>query len=275
MTQNQALKSFRGKTTSSEEIDNEINDMKAELGAQSSGNKMSLLELMKSKQLRRPLEIAVVLHLSQQLSGINSVFYYSTIIFESAGISGDNAKIATVGIGSVMVLMTLVSIPLMESLGRRSLHIVGLAGMFFSAILLTFSLIFQEKLEFIKYISIVAALLYVMFFAFGPGSVPWLLVSELFTQNSRGSAMSISVFVNWSANFVVGLAYPAMQLVLKNYSFIPFIILLAIFWYYCVTNMPETKGRTFEEISSLFSLPDTQANFASQQTSYGIIQSQQ
>ena len=71
---------------------------------------------------RMPLLIAIVMQLSQQLSGINAVFYYSTNLFITTGLSETSAKYATIGIGSVMVLMTLISIPLMDRSGRRKIN---------------------------------------------------------------------------------------------------------------------------------------------------------
>jgi len=69
--------------------------------------------------------IAIVMQLSQQLSGINAIFYYSTDLFTDAGLGSEEAKYATLGVGGVMVLMTLASIPLMDKMGRRTLHLWG------------------------------------------------------------------------------------------------------------------------------------------------------
>lgn len=88
-----------------------------------------------------PLLIAVVMQLSQQLSGINAIFYYSTDVFKSAGLDSTQAKYATSAVGGCMVLMTLVSIPLMDQAGRRTLHLTGLGGMFLTSIFLTISLL--------------------------------------------------------------------------------------------------------------------------------------
>lgn len=72
-----------------------------------------------------PLVIGIVMQLSQQLSGINAIFYYSTNIFTESGLTEEAAKYATIGVGAVMVIMTLVSIPLMDKAGRRTLHLYG------------------------------------------------------------------------------------------------------------------------------------------------------
>lgn len=78
-----------------------------------------------SQDLRTPLIIAIVMQLSQQLSGINAILYYSTDIFKATDLDSDQAKWATIGVGGVMVTMTLVSIPLMDKMGRRTLHLWG------------------------------------------------------------------------------------------------------------------------------------------------------
>ena len=85
------------------------------------------------------LLIAIIMQLSQQLSGINAVFYYSTNLFITTGLTETHAKLATIGIGLVMVIMTLISIPLMDRSGRRTLHLYGLGGMFIFSIFITIS----------------------------------------------------------------------------------------------------------------------------------------
>ena len=86
--------------------------------------------------------IGIVMQLSQQLSGINAIFYYSTTIFTSAGLTNDMAKYSTIGVGVVMVAMSLVSIMLMDRTGRRTLHLYGLGGMFITSMFLTIFLLF-------------------------------------------------------------------------------------------------------------------------------------
>ena len=78
-----------------------------------------------NNDLRTPLMVAIVMQLSQQLSGINAIFYYSTDIFTDAGLDTEESKYATIGVGGVMVIMTLGSIPLMDKMGRRTLHLWG------------------------------------------------------------------------------------------------------------------------------------------------------
>ncbi len=139
------------------------------------------------------------------------MFYYSTNLFITTGLSESNAKYATIGIGTVMVIMTLISIPLMDRSGRRTLHLYGLGGMFIFSIFITISFLVKEIVAWIWWLSVVSTLFYVVFFAVGPGSIPWMITAELFSQGPRPAAMSIAVLINWCANFLVGIGFPTMQ----------------------------------------------------------------
>ncbi|RWS03998.1 glucose transporter type 1-like protein, partial [Dinothrombium tinctorium] len=226
----------------STEVEDDIEEMRTEDRAQQQD----------ANQLQTPLIIAIVMQLSQQLSGINAILYYSTSMFVDAGISEETAKIFTIGVGAIMLIMTLVSIPLMDRAGRRTLHLYGLGGMFIMSIFLTISLLVRFIYHGMAYVSVVSALGFVVFFAVGPGSIPWMITAELFSQGPRPAAVSIATLVNWSTGFVVGLGYPTMLRVFENYSFLPFTAFLAIFWTFTYHKVPETKNRTFEEISALF-----------------------
>uniref|UniRef100_A0A2A4JK77 Major facilitator superfamily (MFS) profile domain-containing protein n=1 Tax=Heliothis virescens TaxID=7102 RepID=A0A2A4JK77_HELVI len=127
----------------SNQVEEDIEEMRAEERAQQAEASISMRELLCSPTLRAPLLIGVVMQLSQQLSGINAVFYYSTSLFTSSGLTDESAKFATMGIGAIMVGMTLVSLPLMDRTGRRTLHLYGLGGMFIFSIFITISFLIK------------------------------------------------------------------------------------------------------------------------------------
>ncbi|XP_066985223.1 solute carrier family 2, facilitated glucose transporter member 3 isoform X5 [Macrobrachium rosenbergii] len=233
-------------------VEEDIEEMRAEEAANQSESHMSMLQLVRSSTLRMPLTIGIVMQLSQQLSGINAVLYYSTSLFTAAGLEEWQSKYATLGVGSVMVIMTLVSIPLMDRAGRRTLHLYGLGGMFIFSIFITISLLIKEMMSWMTFISVISTLCFVIFFSVGPGSIPWMITAELFSQGPRPAAMSIAVLVNWLSNFLVGIGFPKMQEAFENYTFLPFSALLACFWVFTYYKVPETKNKTFEEISAIF-----------------------
>lgn len=94
----------------------------------------------------------------------------------------------------------------MDRLGRRLLHLIGLGGMLITSLFLVISLIVAST-NFWNKISLIMTILFVVFFGIGPGSIPWLITAELFNQTYRVPASSIAVLVNWSGNFIVGLAF--------------------------------------------------------------------
>ncbi|XP_071056110.1 glucose transporter type 1 isoform X2 [Onthophagus taurus] len=256
----EARKALR-RLRASNQVEEDIEEMRAEERAQQSESSISMMQLICSRTLRAPLIIGIVMQLSQQLSGINAVFYYSTSLFTSSGLSDESAKFATIGIGAIMVGMTLVSIPLMDRTGRRTLLLYGLGGMFIFSIFITISFLIKEMIDWMSYLSVVSTLSFVVFFAVGPGSIPWMITAELFSQGPRPAAMSIAVLVNWMANFLVGIGFPHMKNSLENYTFLPFSVLLAAFWIFTYKKVPETKNKTFEEILAIFRHGNGRASF--------------
>ncbi|XP_013864997.1 solute carrier family 2, facilitated glucose transporter member 1 [Austrofundulus limnaeus] len=240
------LKKLRGNT----DVSADMQEMKEESRQMMREKKVTILELFRSPLYRQPLLIAVMLQLSQQLSGINAVFYFSTRIFEKAGV--EQPVYATIGTGVVNTAFTVVSLFVVERAGRRSLHLLGLLGMAGAAVLLTIALALLEQLKWMSYLSIVAIFGFVAFFEIGPGPIPWFIVAELFSQGPRPAAMAVAGFSNWTANFIVGMCFQYVEELCGAYVFVIFIVLLLIFFVFTYFKVPETKGRTFDDIAAGF-----------------------
>ena len=135
------------------------------------------------------------------------VIFFSTKIYESAGLNEDEALYATIAMGAMNVLMTIVSLVIVEKAGRKTLMLAGMGGMQIVCLLLTICLALKHMATWISYFSIVLVILFVVMFATGPGSIPWFLVNEIFASNARPMAASIAVAVNWTAAFFVGLLF--------------------------------------------------------------------
>ncbi|CAG7820204.1 unnamed protein product [Allacma fusca] len=234
------------------EVHDELDDMRAEYEAMKLVSRVNLKDMFTSASLRMPLVIACMMMLAQQLSGINAVIFFSTKIFESAGLDTLTSQYATLGMGAMNVAMTLISLVLVEKSGRKTLMLVGLGGMFIDVILLFLCIKFQDSAAWISYVSIIFVILFVVMFATGPGSIPWFLVSELFSQGARSHATSIAVGVNWSANFIVGLTFSPLLIAIGPYVFLVFATILGLFWLFTFFKVPETKNKTIEEISAFF-----------------------
>lgn len=174
-----------------------------------------MIDLFRTPIVRWALFITVFLQLSQQLSGINAVFIYSTTIFKDAGYLEDQASYANLGLGATNLIVTIISIFLMDLLGRRLLHLIGLGGMFGAMIILFVSLLVESSSAW-NVISLITTICFIGFFSIGPGAIPWLITSELFSQAYRVPATSIAVLVNWSANFAVSQAFKPLYIVSRT-----------------------------------------------------------
>ncbi|XP_043117003.1 solute carrier family 2, facilitated glucose transporter member 3 isoform X2 [Puntigrus tetrazona] len=263
----QVLTRLRGHS----DVEDDIREMKEEAMKMSMEKKVSIPELFRNSAYRQPIIIAIILQLSQQLSGINAVIYYSTKIFRYAGIT--EAVYATIGVGAVNTLFTVISLFLVERAGRRTLHMIGLAGMTVCALLMTISLEILNPINAgsganttatsetvaaggtspISILAILAVFGFVASFEMGPGTIPWFIVAELFAQGPRPAAIAVAGCCNWTASFLVGLLFPELLELCQAYVFIIFFILLIIFFVFTYFRVPETKGRTFEDIASGFS----------------------
>ncbi|XP_007469433.1 PREDICTED: solute carrier family 2, facilitated glucose transporter member 3 isoform X2 [Lipotes vexillifer] len=233
-----------------QDVAQDIQEMKDESIRMAQEKKVTVLEIFRAPSYRQPIIISIMLQLSQQLSGINAVFYYSTGIFKDAGVK--EPIYATIGAGVVNTIFTVVSVFLVEKAGRRTLHLIGLGGMAFCSVLMTISLLLKDNYGWMSFICIGAILLFVAFFEIGPGPIPWFIVAELFGQGPRPAAMAVAGCSNWTSNFLVGLLFPSAAFYLGAYVFIVFTGFLVIFWIFTFFKVPETRGRTFEEITRAF-----------------------
>ena len=190
-----------------EDVAQDIQEMEDERERMSQEKQVTVLELLSAPNYRKPIVVSIMLQLSQQLSGINTVIYYSTGIFKDAGVQ--EPVYATISTGVVNTIFTVVSLFLVERAGRRTLHLTGLGGMAFCSILIMISLLLKTDYSWMSFICIVAILVFVAFFEIGPGPIPWFIVAELFGQGPRPAAMAVAGCSNWTSNFLVGLLFPS------------------------------------------------------------------
>ncbi|XP_060930779.1 solute carrier family 2, facilitated glucose transporter member 1-like [Limanda limanda] len=238
------------KLRGTDDVSDDMEEMREESQQMKREKRVTILELFRSPVYRQPIFVAIMLHLSQQLSGINAVFYYSTGIFERAGVS--QPVYATIGAGVVNTAFTLVSLFIVERVGRRPLQLIGLMGMAISAIFLTVAMALLDQFRWMSYLSIAAIFSFVAFFEIGPGPIPWFIVAELFNQGPRPAAIAVAGFSNWTSNFLVGMSFQYIEQLCGPYVFIIFTVLLLGFFVFTYYKVPETKGRSFDEIAAGF-----------------------
>jgi sugar porter (SP) family MFS transporter len=183
-----------------------------------------------------------------QASGINTVIYYAPKIFTAAGLGSSSAIFATVGVGVVNVVMTLVGMALVDRAGRRMLLIVGFALMAICLIVLG-AVLGGTVTGTTGVVAIGCVLVYIAAFAVSVGVVVFVLPSELYPLRIRGAAMSATLMCNWTVNFIVSLTFLSLLNGLgKSPTFWLYAAVCILGLGYAVKLVPETKGRTLEQI---------------------------
>ncbi|RLN26530.1 hypothetical protein BBJ28_00026951 [Nothophytophthora sp. Chile5] len=206
-----------------------------------------------SPRYRLQLAGAILLSCAQQLSGINAVFYYSSSIFGDAGIS--DSRIGTLIIDAINIFPGFFSGALAVRFGNRNMILWGIAGMCIMAVGMTIAFLVN-----VSALSIVFTALYVIVFGVTLGPLVWVITADMFPDSVRGSGSSICIGINWLCNLIVGVAYPYLADALDDYSYLPFVGLLVLFYLLALKLVPETSGKTSEEIQAIFdSRRDAQA----------------
>ncbi|MGV0111350.1 sugar porter family MFS transporter [Arthrobacter sp. CP30] len=203
--------------------------------------------------LRRIVVVGLGLAVIQQITGVNSIMYYGTQILVVAGFGTQAALTANIANGVISVAATFVGIWLLGRVGRRPMLLVGQIGT--TAALLAIGLVSLLVPEGTARGFLVLALT-VTFLAFQQGAispVTWLMLSEIFPMRLRGLGMGVAVFVLWMVNFAVSLSFPIlMDAITISNTFFVFAVLGVAAIVFARRYIPETRGRTLEEIERRF-----------------------
>jgi SP family arabinose:H+ symporter-like MFS transporter len=227
------------------QADMDIRAVKTSLHAERGTERATLRELFQPA-MRRVLVIAVSVAVLQQITGINSVFFYAPMIFEQSGIGTDASFMQAVLVGLTNLVFTVLAIAFIDRLGRRPLLGAGLAGIAVCMLLLSYGFAAENVNPTIILVGILG---FVASFAFSLGPVMWVLFSELFPNRLRGLAISFVGLINSVVSFLVQLVFPWE---LENFgSSATFLIygLFAVAGLVLVMRMlPETKGKSLEQL---------------------------
>jgi len=200
--------------------------------------------------VRPALLVGIFLAFFQQATGINTIIYYAPTIFEFAGFSSHKVAIlATIGVGVVNVLMTIVAIWLLDKVGRKPLLYIGMAGMALSLVVLGVAFYLPSLSNLLKWIAVGSVLFYIASFAISLGPIFWLIIAEIYPLKIRGRAMSLATVANWGFNMLVAATFLTLTEKLgRPGTFWLFALISIIGIIYCYFYVPETKGHTLEQI---------------------------
>lgn len=229
------------------ELDDEIELLRREitemvkLGSADESIGWSIGSIWAAKELRTRFICVLVLHVVNQLTGINAVIFYSTSIFQSAGLSKEQAEFTLLGVGSVNMVMGALGAVLISRFRRRILLFTSMGGVCVFLIVQTITILYIDEASWLAYVCIVALITYIIFFGLGCANLPFFLPTELIPAGPRPLVMSVGCMVNWILNFSVGMCFPMIQAAIGIYSFTIFTAVTGALLALLVYILPETK----------------------------------
>jgi SP family arabinose:H+ symporter-like MFS transporter len=235
------------KVSGAAQAEADIGAVAASLAAEQSTDRAGLRELF-DPSVRRVLTVAVAVAVLQQITGINSVFFYAPMIFEQSGIGTDASFMQAVLVGLVNLFFTVLAILLIDRLGRRPLLGAGLTGITLCMLLLAYGFSAEEVNPVLILVGILG---FVASFAFSLGPVMWVLFSELFPNRLRGRAVSFVGLINTAVSFLVQLVFPwELENLGNSVTFLLYGIFAIVGLVVVMRILPETKGKSLEELEA-------------------------
>ncbi|CAH1405453.1 unnamed protein product [Nezara viridula] len=242
-----SLQWYRGKNY---DINDEITGMKATI-EKVKEEKLSYREAFSSTPAKRGLIIGLGVMFFQQLSGINSVIFYSADIFKAAGSTMDAATCSMI-VGGVQVVATYISTLIVDRLGRKPMLFGSAAVMALStgALGIYFHLkIIESDVSNLSWLPVTSLSVFLIVFSLGFGPIPWMFLSEIFPPSIKGPATSIACLFNWLCSFAVTFSFKSINNAIgSDYTFWIFTAISALGAVFVLCLIPETKGKSLEEI---------------------------
>ncbi len=219
-----------------------------------------------ASQWRRPLVIGVLLAVLQQFTGINAIIYYADKIFAAAGFSTPGSQsLATLwAIGAVNVVATFVAVAWVDRFGRRPLLLIGSVGMGVSLIVVgaMFEVLGDHpssggSTSVTGVVTLIALVTFIASFAFSLGPVVWTIINEIYPSHMRGRAVAVATAANWFAAWLVSQFFLSLVgLITEAGTFWLFAGFCAVTFVFVSRFVPETKGKTLEEVEVLWGDPE-------------------
>ncbi|KAI9469743.1 MAG: major facilitator superfamily domain-containing protein [Benjaminiella poitrasii] len=203
---------------------------------------MNMIQIFKDPLIRRIALTVLALHVIQQLIGMNAVMYYSTTIFNMS-FSAEMSKYMAIVTTVVNFASTVLSLILIDRMGRRPLLLIAEAGACLFSVLLIIGYVYN-----LGALLVVSVFGYVLSFAIGVGPIPWMLTSEVTPVYASSAVGAIATAMNWAMNFLIGQCFPIVFEGIKGYSFAIFAGVAALAFAFTYLKVPETKGRSLEDI---------------------------
>ncbi|XP_035767004.1 solute carrier family 2, facilitated glucose transporter member 1 isoform X2 [Neolamprologus brichardi] len=239
-----ALLRLRGRA---ENVFAELEEMKEE--AAHTQSRVTIQDFFKKRSYRQPIIIVLIVSLGSQLSGFNAIINYSTKMFQA---KFDQAKYLTLGVGAVNLTFTLVAFFLMERAGRRRLLLTGFISIAVCNLIMTVVDSVLHLVPELRSLQVLLVFCLTSAYELGPGPISWFIAAELFDQSGRPIAMAFSSLLNWGGKFVLALLFPPLLKICGAYVYLLFMTVALLAFTFTWIRLPETKGRTFDDIAEEF-----------------------
>lgn len=190
--------------------------------------------------------IGIGLAVFQQLCGINVVFNYTSVLFESIGFSKDDQLLETVFIGGINLIFTIFAMLLVDKLGRKPLMLIGAGGL--AILYIIIANLLGVRSANVSWFLLAAIGLYATSLA----PVTWVLISEIFPNKVRAAAISIAVLCLWAAYFILTFTFPILYSRLQDKTFYIYAVVCVVGFLFVWYKVKETKGKSLEEMDGIF-----------------------
>ena len=226
------------------DVSEEIQNIEASVHLEQKKEKVTYADLFRGK-MGKVVLLGTLLAALQQITGINAVVNYAPVIFEQTGVGGNTALLQSMLVGLINFAFTIITLWLVDRLGRKTLLLWGTGGMTLSLAFLTYSFTGAGNGVGV----LVSLLLYIAFFAASYSPVMWVVISEIYPNRVRGVAMSFSTAISWGCTFLTVQFSPWL---LNEYGGVVLFCIFGIFsllaFLFIKIFIPETKGKTLEQI---------------------------
>ncbi|ADG99345.1 sugar transporter [Segniliparus rotundus DSM 44985] len=233
------------------DVDGCVRDVRSAL---SCDRKPRLTDLLDRKSLFPPVVwVGIGMAMFQQLVGINAVFYYSATLWQSVGSNQSDSLLRSFSTSVINIVGTLVAIALIDKIGRKALLLIGSAGMTVALGVEAWAFSFllrQDGHVFLPHDAGLAALLaahvFVFFFAISWGVVLWVVLGEIFPARIRAAAISLATACSWIANWMVTVSFPSLSTWNLSLTYAGYALFAAMSFFFVRFLVRETKGKTLE-----------------------------
>jgi SP family xylose:H+ symportor-like MFS transporter len=232
--------------TDHDDIQSEVSEIKSSLDSKNQGTQ----EPFFNRKYFKPISLAVMIAIFNQLSGINAVLYYAPHIFKMAGAGDGSSLLQSVAIGGTFTIFTMAALLVIDKFGRKNLMIVGSVGYIVSLgvtawAFYTYGTDFDEMGSVVVLVSL---LVFIAAHAFGQGTVIWVFITEIFPNRVRARGQALGSFTHWFMTAVISWTFPVIAEISGGHTFAFYALCMVGQLLWVLFVMPETKGVTLEQI---------------------------